>query len=109
MVPPQPRATALPVLCRFLSLAGNRIRRVENLQLLRHLRVLDLSHNQIQTLDPGREQEQVRCGLGVPERSLRYWRNAGRPLVWALPGLLAPRSQLEPQQSHSGAGLPVPA
>lgn len=42
-----------PVLCRFLSLAGNRIRRVENLQPLRHLRVLDLSHNQIQTLDPG--------------------------------------------------------
>lgn len=56
---PPPHTAAQTVLCRFLSLAGNRIRRVENLQTLRHLRVLDLSHNQIQTLDPGGRQEWV--------------------------------------------------
>lgn len=46
-------ASALPVLPRFLSLAGNRIRKVENLRPLQHLRFLDLSQNQIQTLDAG--------------------------------------------------------
>lgn len=61
---PPPHTAALPVLCRFLSLAGNRIRRVENLQTLRHLRVLDLSHNQIQTLDPGGRQKWVRTWPG---------------------------------------------
>ncbi|XP_066837618.1 leucine-rich repeat-containing protein 46 isoform X3 [Anser cygnoides] len=43
---------AVPVLRRFLSLAGNRIREVENLRPLQHLRFLDLSQNQIQMLDP---------------------------------------------------------
>lgn len=57
VVSPPPHAAALPVLRRFLSLAGNRIRRVENLQPLQHLRVLDLSNNRIQTLDPGERQE----------------------------------------------------
>lgn len=54
---PSPHPTALPLLCRFLSLSGNRISRVENLQPLRQLRLLDLSHNQIQMLDPGGRQE----------------------------------------------------
>lgn len=40
--------------CRFLSLAGNRIRAVENLQDLQDLQFLDLSQNRIETLDPGR-------------------------------------------------------
>lgn len=43
----------LPVLSRFLCLAGNRIQRVENLQALPHLSALDLSHNQIRVLDTG--------------------------------------------------------
>ncbi|KAM7029698.1 leucine-rich repeat-containing protein 46 [Acridotheres tristis] len=41
----------IPVLSRFLCLAGNRIQKVENLQALPHLRALDLSHNLIQVLD----------------------------------------------------------
>lgn len=43
----------LPVLSRFLCLAGNRIQRVENLRALPHLSALDLSHNQIRVLDTG--------------------------------------------------------
>ncbi|XP_056368234.1 leucine-rich repeat-containing protein 46 isoform X1 [Oenanthe melanoleuca] len=41
----------LPVLPRFLCLAGNLIQKVENLQALPHLSALDLSHNLIQVLD----------------------------------------------------------
>ncbi|XP_059725112.1 uncharacterized protein LOC132339088 [Haemorhous mexicanus] len=44
---------ALPELCRFLCLAGNRIQRVQNLQGLSQLSVLDLSHNLIQVLHTG--------------------------------------------------------
>lgn len=48
-------------------------------------------------------------GLGLPDKCLEYRRNAGRPLLQALPGPLTLRSQPEPQQSHPGAGLRVPA
>lgn len=41
------------MLPRFLCLAGNCIRKVENLRPLQHLRFLDLSQNQIQTMDAG--------------------------------------------------------
>uniref|UniRef100_A0A8C0ILH2 Leucine-rich repeat-containing protein 46 n=1 Tax=Chelonoidis abingdonii TaxID=106734 RepID=A0A8C0ILH2_CHEAB len=52
LLPPYPTPPLLP--CRFLSLAGNLVRVVENLQDLRQLQFLDLSQNRIETLDPGR-------------------------------------------------------
>lgn len=48
-----------PVPSRFLCLAGNRIQKVENLQALPHLSLLDLSHNLIQVLDTGGKQKRI--------------------------------------------------
>ncbi|XP_029878662.1 leucine-rich repeat-containing protein 46 isoform X1 [Aquila chrysaetos chrysaetos] len=96
---PPPHTAALPVLCRFLSLAGNRIRRVENLQTLRHLRVLDLSHNQIQTLDPDELPRSLRL-LDLTGNECTHQDGYRELVVGALPHLL----QLDAQHVRGGVG-----
>uniref|UniRef100_A0A8D0HEH4 Leucine rich repeat containing 46 n=1 Tax=Sphenodon punctatus TaxID=8508 RepID=A0A8D0HEH4_SPHPU len=88
--------------CRFLSLAGNHICRVENLRDLQRLQFLDLSQNRIKTLDTDELPQSLvildltgnRCTQlsGYRERVLR-----------ALPGLKKLDSQSVPIQSGPAA------
>ncbi|XP_040393030.1 leucine-rich repeat-containing protein 46 [Cygnus olor] len=78
---------AVPVLRRFLSLAGNCIRKAENLRPLQHLRFLDLSQNQIQTLDPDEPPRSLRL-LDLTGNACTRQPGYREPVVGALPHLL---------------------